>query len=95
MNQLSENSTGKMDRKFTERAKLRLRLAAGLIGGQGHTLKLDRANFYPEMREVIERQTPEQRDGIKELVDWLEDYEHAAQAAEISTQLPKKQECKR
>jgi len=92
-----ENSSVKpdLDQKFSDRAKLRLRLAAGLIGGQGRTLKLDRANFYPEMLEVIKRQTPEQRDSIKNLVDWLEDYENAAKAAGINTQLPKKQGRKR
>lgn len=80
-----------MTQEFTDRAKLRLRLAAGLIGGEGRTLKLDRANFYPEMLKVIEEQNAEQREQIKQLVDWLEDYENAAQAAGISTQLPKKQ----
>ncbi len=90
MKRLLENSTGKKDQKFTDRAKLRLRLAAGLIGGQGRMLKLDRTNFYPEMLEVIERQTPEQRDSIKTLVDWLEDYENAAKAVGISTQPLKK-----
>ncbi|SFU33980.1 hypothetical protein SAMN05216339_101420 [Nitrosomonas eutropha] len=90
MKRLLEHSTEKKDQKFTDRAKLRLRLAAGLIGGQGRTLKLDRANFYPEMLEVIERQTPEQREYIKSLVDWLEDYENAVKAEEPRIQAPKK-----
>ncbi|MGE4125483.1 MAG: hypothetical protein AB7E59_09515 [Pusillimonas sp.] len=81
--------------KFTDRAKLRLRLAAGLIGGEGRTLKLDRANFYPEMIKVIEAQTPEQREYIKGLVDWLEDYENAVKAEKPSIQAPKKQGRKR
>jgi len=84
-----------MAQEFSDRAKLRLRLAAGLIGGEGHTLKLDRTNFYPEMIRVIEQQPPEERERIKELVDWLEDYENAAKAAGISTQAPKKQGRKR
>lgn len=66
-----------MTQKFTDRAKLRLRLAAGLINGKGRTLKLDRANFYPEMLKVIEGRPSEERDSIKKLVDWLEDYENA------------------
>ncbi|BBL36003.1 hypothetical protein Nstercoris_02282 (plasmid) [Nitrosomonas stercoris] len=78
------------DQKFTERAKLRLRLAAGLIGGRERTLKLNRANFYPEMLEVIKRQTPERREYIKSLVDWLEDYENTIQAEKLSIQAPKK-----
>lgn len=80
---------------FSARAKLRLRLAAGLIGGEGRTLKLDRANFYPEMLKVIEAQTPEQREYIKGLVDWLEDYENAAKAEQPSIQTPKKRGRKR
>ena len=56
-----------MAQEFSDRAKLRLRLAAGLIGGEGHTLKLDRTNFYPEMIRVIEQQPPEERERIKEL----------------------------
>lgn len=84
-----------MSEVFNDRAKLRLRLAAGLIGGEGRTLKLDRANFYPEMLKVVESQTPEQRETLKELVDWLEDYDQADKAAGITPMAPKKQGRKR
>lgn len=84
-----------MTQVFTDRAKLRLRLAAGLIGREGRTLKLDRANFYPEMLKVLESQTPAERDRIKGLVDWLEDYENAAKAEQPNIQTLQKKGRKR
>lgn len=78
-----------MTNTFNERAKLRLRLAAGLIGGEGRTLKLDRTNFYPEMLKVIESQTPAERERVKGLVDWLEDYEKEAKRQGLDTKPPK------
>lgn len=77
--------------RFTERAKLRLRLAAGLIGGTERTLKLNRANFYTEMLKIVKGLAPERRNNIRELVDWLEDYEKAASKAEMNMQPLKKQ----
>lgn len=73
-----------MTQVLTDRAKLRLRLAAAVIGGEGRTLKLDRTNFYPEMLRVLEAKTPAEREQIKELVDWLEDYENETKRQGIS-----------
>lgn len=64
---------------LSDRAKLRLRLAAGLISGPKKTLKLDRKNFYPQMLEVLRKMSAAEQAEIKELVDWLEDYEKAKQ----------------
>jgi len=62
---------------LNDRAKLRLRLAAGLIGGPEKTLKLDRKNFYPQMLDLLAKMPQDEQIKIKELVDWLEDFENA------------------
>ncbi len=62
---------------LSDRAKLRLRLAAGLIGGPNKTLKLDRKNFYPQIIEILAKMPNEEQEKLKEFVDWLEDYENA------------------
>ncbi len=62
-----------MTKILSDRAKLRLRLAAGLIGG----LKLDRKNFYPQMIDHLKKMSIEEKNKLKEYVDWLEDFENA------------------
>jgi len=62
---------------LSNRAKLRLRLAAGLIGGPNKTLKLDRKNFYPQMIDYLKKMSDEEKNKLKEYVDWLEDFENA------------------
>jgi len=63
---------------LNDRAKLRLRLAAALIGGEQRSLKLDRKNFYPEILKVISGLPADRQASIRENVDWLEEYENAS-----------------
>ena len=63
-----------------ERAKLRLRLLAGLLRARGHRLDMARARFYDEIQAIASSLPADQQAELKSLVDWLEDYERAEQA---------------
>lgn len=63
-----------------ERAKLRLRLLAGLLRARAHRLDMARARFYDEIQAIASSLPADQQAELKSLVDWLEDYERAEQA---------------
>lgn len=67
-----------------ERAKLRLRLLAGLLRARGHRLDMARARFYDEIQAIASSLPADQQAELKSLVDWLEDYERAEQALSTS-----------
>jgi hypothetical protein len=71
---------------LTDRAKRRLRIAAGILRGSGKqkgskpaALPLSRTNFYEDMIKFIDGLPPEERDSLKAHVDWVESFEVAAE----------------
>lgn len=74
-----------MSQPLSERAKRRLKIAAGLLRGGGRRkrdLGLSRERFYEDIQALISGLTPEERSTLKELTDWVEAYDIAADAAE-------------
>src|ERR1035441_4883454 len=67
-----------------ERAKLRLRLLAGLLRARGYRLDMARARFYDEIQAIASSLPADQQAELKSLVDWLADYERAEQALSTS-----------
>lgn len=60
-----------------ERAKRRLRLAAGLLRGSGYRFDCPRAQFYDVVGVVVRELAPEAMARLRSDVDWLEAYELA------------------
>lgn len=60
-----------------ERAKHRLRLAAGLLRGSGYRFDCPRAQFYDVVIEAVNALSPEAKVRLRSDVDWLEAYELA------------------
>lgn len=70
-----------MVKALNERAKHRLKIAAGLLRGSGpkaKDLQLSRENFYESLQEIISRLTDAERQTLKEQTDWVEAYDKAA-----------------
>jgi hypothetical protein len=65
---------------LTERAKVRLRLLAALLRGRGHRLDMPRPKFYEEVQAIAAKLPASEREELKGLVDWVEDYERGAAA---------------
>ena len=65
---------------LNDRAKLRLRLAAGILRGRFKARKektdlpVSRENFYVDMLALLEQLPKDEQADLKELVDWLEQY---------------------
>jgi len=65
---------------LNDRAKLRLRLAAGILRGRSKARKVksdlpvSRENFYVDMIALLDQLPKEEQADLKELVDWLEQY---------------------
>lgn len=66
--------------RLSERAKLRLRLAARVLRGRGHVFNVPRDQFYPTIIAVLNGLSPQEQADVKGLIDWDEDYERAEQA---------------
>ena len=67
---------------LSDRAKERLKLLAGLLRGKGQKFTMPRDQFYDEVQAVVKALPQLRQLELKELVDWLEDY----QAVERSSQ---------
>lgn len=63
-----------MSKELSERAKLRLRLVAGLMRGMGKKLDMARNEFYPGLQKILSEMEETERNHLKVLTDWLEDY---------------------
>lgn len=63
-----------MTKELSDRAKLRLRLAAGLLRGMGKKLDMPRTEFYSSLQKILADLESTERDKLKGLTDWLEDY---------------------
>jgi hypothetical protein len=62
---------------LSERAKHRLKIAAGLLRGSGTKLDFPRDQFYEKIQNVLAALPDEQQRKLKSLVDWVEDYDRA------------------
>jgi hypothetical protein len=62
---------------LSERAKRRLRLAAGLLRSEGVKFDCPRDKFYDEIQQKVTTLAADRQASLKALVDWLEDYERA------------------
>lgn len=60
-----------------ERAKHRLRLAAGLLRGVGYRFECPRSQFYAVVASAVAELSPDARERLRSDVDWLEAYERA------------------
>lgn len=73
-----------MTQVLGERAKRRLKIAAALLRGSGRRprdLGLSREGFYEGIQNLISTLTPEERQILKDLTDWVEVYDLATEAA--------------
>jgi hypothetical protein len=64
---------------LSDRAKRRLQLLAGLLRSGGMTFDVPRDRFYDEVQKAAAGLSVERQAELKELVNWLEDYERGAQ----------------
>lgn len=74
--------------QLSERGKLRLRIAAGLLRAEGVRFDVPRDQFYETIQRVLSDLDPERQARLKGLVDWVEDYDRhdaASQAAPSSS----------
>ena len=62
---------------LSERGKLRLRIAAGLLRGMGRKLSFPREQFYDEIQAVLSALPAPEQAELKGLVDWVESYDRA------------------
>ena len=62
---------------LSARAKLRLRLLAGLLRSGGQKFDMRRERFYDEIQAAAAALPPDRQAHLKSLVDWLEEYELA------------------
>lgn len=72
-----------MTKVLGDRAKKRLRIAAGLLRGSGkrpRDLGLSRENFYPDLQVLIANLADDERTLLKECTDWVEAYDNASDA---------------
>ena len=69
-----------MSTPLSERAKLRLRLAAGLLRAEGITFECPRETFYDTIQAELANLPTDRRERLKALVDWAESYEAAAES---------------
>lgn len=63
-----------MTKELSDRAKLRLRLAAGLLRGNGMKFDMPRNEFYPAIQKILGDLEGTEKQRLKDLTDWLEDY---------------------
>lgn len=77
----------KSPKALSDRAKHRLRLAAGFLRTEGHKLDCPRDQFYEKIQEVLGGLSDAHQKALKSLVDWVEAYDLNDQNTE-SRQLP-------
>ena len=61
--------------RLSDRAKVRLHIAAALIGRRGLSPEACGEDFYARVLQVIESLDPQRRSKLRECVDWVEAYE--------------------
>lgn len=64
--------------QLSERAKLRLRLGAGMLRTEGHSFKDKEIDFYDQVLALLNSFSTEEQARWKELIDWVEAYETGA-----------------
>lgn len=67
---------------LSDRAKHRLKIAAGLLRGSGRKakdLKLPRTSFYEGIQALIVALPPEAQADLKKQTDWVESYDAASE----------------
>jgi hypothetical protein len=67
-------------RPLSERAKHRLKIAAGLLRGMGRKLDFPRDQFYERIQQELAALGEDERATLKELTDWVEAYDRADSA---------------
>lgn len=59
---------------LSDRAKHRLRIAAGLLRADGVKFDVPRDQFYETIQDVLNGLAPDRQSALRSLVDWVEDY---------------------
>ena len=67
-------------RPLSERAKHRLEIAARLLRGMWRKVDFPREQFYDGIQQMLATLTDQERATLKELTDWVEDYDRADNA---------------
>ncbi|WP_156923596.1 hypothetical protein [Burkholderia sp. WSM2232] len=67
-------------RPLSQRAKHRLEIAAGLLRGMGQKVDFPPDQFYDGVQQILSTLTDQQRVTLKELTDWVEDYDRGSGA---------------
>lgn len=67
-------------RPLSQRAKHRLEIAAGLLRGMGRQVDFPREQFYDGVQHILTTLTDQERVTLKELTDWVEDYDRSSGA---------------
>lgn len=63
---------------LSERAKYRLKVAAGLLRSRGQKFNFPRDEFYPKLELFIRGMPSKDKDELRGLVDWVEEYDNAS-----------------
>ena len=61
--------------RLSDRAKYRLRLAAAALRAKGHQLDGPRESFYDDVQRVLAALPAEDREHVKQMVDWTEAFD--------------------
>lgn len=67
---------------LSDRAKHRLRVAAGLLRADGVKFDVPRDQFYETIQRVLSELPPDRQSALRSLVDWVEDYCRAESASQ-------------
>lgn len=59
---------------LSDRAKHRLRIAAGLLRADGVKFDVPRDQFYETIQRVLSELDPDRQSALRSRVDWVEDY---------------------
>jgi hypothetical protein len=77
-------------RPLSERAKHRLKIAAGLLRGMGRKLDFPRDQFYERIQQELAALGEDERATLKELTDWVEAYDRADSARSAANEFLKR-----
>lgn len=78
------------DKKLSDRAKHRLRIAARLLRSNGKKLDFPRDQFYEKIQEVLAALPPALRDELKGNVDFVEAYDRTEANDPVAKTTPTK-----
>ena len=68
----------KQSKPLSDRAKYRLKVAAGLLRSKGQKFNFSREEFYPRLELFVRGMPAKEKQELREMVDWVEEYDNAS-----------------